>query len=117
MSSHFLALPPRPLLHPWSFGDVQFYFEVVEKTPCTIVLSKLDEGGFRDVAGRSEWGVDFVLRKRGEVNRKKGEVKEERSGATIHPSFRDATCEIGMLDVGEYVVYVRFIFSLLWLVL
>ena len=64
------------------------------------MVSKLNEGYYRDVSGRSGWNVDFVVYKRGEAY-----GAEERSAHSILPYFRDTTCELD-LEPGEYIVYV-----------
>ncbi|TEB36858.1 cysteine proteinase [Coprinellus micaceus] len=99
MSSSWLRVPARPLPAAWSYGDVSFAFSVTRKTNSILVLSQLDTKYFKDLTGKADWSLDFVLYRVGE---------KEPITEVPHSQFnlRSVNLEVE-LEAGDYVAYVR----------
>ncbi|KJA14944.1 hypothetical protein HYPSUDRAFT_412380 [Hypholoma sublateritium FD-334 SS-4] len=100
MSSHWLSVPPPPLIHPWTHGKVSFHFTLPKASPVIVVLSQLDSRFFKFVDGvTSLSNIDFCVYKIDE-----SDVK----GTSQSPTFcqRSVSCELD-LQAGNYVVYPR----------
>ncbi|KAH8833437.1 hypothetical protein DL96DRAFT_1771293 [Flagelloscypha sp. PMI_526] len=101
MSSQMLQVDVRPLPSCYTYGDVSFTIEIPEKSPAVIVLSRLDERYFTDLAVRSAWHFDLSLFKAGEP---------EPIIESVHGTYRGVMRSINFevdLEPGEYVVHVR----------
>ncbi|KAF8160005.1 cysteine proteinase [Crassisporium funariophilum] len=99
LSSLWLQVPDSPRMHPWTYGDVMFYFTLPKPSFTFIVLSQLDTRNLKQLHGTSMWHLDFVIYKRGET--------ECRGASTYAYLFsRSVLCELE-LEAGEYVVYPR----------
>ncbi|KAF9038120.1 hypothetical protein BJ165DRAFT_1353090 [Panaeolus papilionaceus] len=99
MSSRWLQVQLEPMPAAWAFGDVSFTFTLSGDTEAVIVLSQIDSRYFRDVSGRANWTMDFVLVKEGE---------KKPIAASSHSEFylRSVHLEAN-LTAGNYIVYVR----------
>jgi len=98
MSSHWLKVTAQ-LFSAWRYGDVSFTFSIPQKTPTVIVLSKLDDRGFRGISNLAAWTFDFVLYK-------KGSTKPIATSSLSLRCPRSINVE-RVLEAGEYVAHVR----------
>ncbi|KAF4594311.1 hypothetical protein EYR40_009114 [Pleurotus pulmonarius] len=99
MSAQWLRVEAEPLPSAWTYGDVSFTISVPEPTAAVIVLSKLDDRYFKDLAYRHWWNFNFVLFRAGE-----SEVLAESSHARLWSRSVNVELE---LDAGDYVLHVR----------
>ncbi|KAF9461075.1 cysteine proteinase [Collybia nuda] len=98
MSSHWLRVPVRPFPSNLEYGDVSFTINIPKVTRTVIVLSRLDDRYFRDLAGSSDWSFNFILYK-------KGDPEEIMESQKLYFGLRSVNIELE-LDAGDYVVHV-----------
>lgn len=121
MSSHWLCVPPKPLVHAWSYGEavckllyvvpsrvyhinnlhvslVLVYFSLSKASTAVIVLSLLDDRYFRGLQGIIYHNVEFSVYKR--------DTREWKGGSVSPQSWRrSVSCQLE-LEAGDYAVYV-----------
>ncbi|KAG6886853.1 hypothetical protein C0995_003947 [Termitomyces sp. Mi166 len=99
MSSEWLRVRPRFCLE-WSYGDVSFTISLSKASPIIIVLSRLDDRYFKELAN-PRWTFDFLVFKRGEKKH------VAASSSAVFLTQRSVNAELEQLQAGEYIVHVR----------